>query len=93
MKVNTSPFSLHFFICTNHREGKACCAEKGAVELHQKLKERLSDVRGKVRVNASGCLGFCEKGITAVLYPEGKYLTHLQSNDIDDLEVFLREKL
>lgn len=93
MKMTASPFSLHFFICTNHREGKACCAEKGAVELRQKLKERLSDVRGKVRVNASGCLGFCEKGITAMLYPEGKCFTHLQPDDINDLELLLREKL
>jgi hypothetical protein len=31
----------------------------------------------RVRVNASGCLGRCEEGIAAVLYPQSEWFTEL----------------
>jgi (2Fe-2S) ferredoxin len=40
---------------------------------------------GQVRVNASGCLGRCKKGIAAVLYPEGKWFENLKSTDTETL--------
>ena len=40
------------------------------------------------RINASGCLGHCQEGITAVLYPEGKWFTGLKE---DDAETLLKE--
>ena len=33
-----------------------------------------------------GCLGHCEQGITAVLYPEGRWFTHLTTESQTELE-------
>ena len=46
-----------------------------------------------VRINNSGCLGHCEEGITAVLYPQGKWLTHLSENSLQDLEKLITQTL
>ncbi|MEW6056294.1 MAG: (2Fe-2S) ferredoxin domain-containing protein [Bdellovibrionota bacterium] len=80
----------HLFICTNKKEKGECCALKGSEALRDELKKRSKDPSrgwaGKVRVNASGCLGHCKEGITAVLYPEGKWFTHLTVDSADELE-------
>jgi (2Fe-2S) ferredoxin len=34
-----------------------------------------------VRVNAAGCLGQCEQGIAAVLYPKGEWFLNLMPGD------------
>ncbi|MCB0393675.1 MAG: (2Fe-2S) ferredoxin domain-containing protein [Bdellovibrionales bacterium] len=89
-----SEFKIHAFICTNKKEGKACCADKGGRELKDRLKEHFRnrpEFRGKLRVNASGCLGFCEKGINAVIYPKGEWHFHLKSGD-DQLLIDAIEK-
>ncbi len=71
----------HLFICTNHRDGKESCAEKGSVALREKVKKICQDSErswhGRVRVNTSGCLGRCSEGIVAVLYPQGEWMTGL----------------
>lgn len=87
----------HLFICVNEKEGKECCAAKGAAELRDKLKKISKDPNrkwlGRVRVNNSGCLGHCEEGITAVLYPQGKWFTHLDKDDADVLVDAVEEAL
>lgn len=85
----------HLFICTNERENGECCAQKGSVELRDRLK-KIAKERGwskKARVNASGCLGHCEEGITAVIYPQGRWFTQLTTNDCETLEKALAEIL
>jgi (2Fe-2S) ferredoxin len=37
----------------------------------------------EVRVNASGCLGHCERGISAVLYPQGEWFFDLTDSSTD----------
>ena len=75
----------HLFICTNKKERGASCAPRGAVELRDQLKKLCQNSEkgwhGRVRVNASGCLGRCEEGITAVLYPQGKWMTSLKNDE------------
>lgn len=73
----------HLFICTNKRDKGECCADKGSVELRDEVKRlaKKAGLKGRIRVNAAGCLGHCSEGITTVLYPEGKWLTQLTKDD------------
>ena len=75
-KGRTEPgYSRHVFICSHQRpEGssRGCCSEKNSLEVMQRLKQmvRQADL-GNVRIQKSGCLDFCENGISCVVYPEG----------------------
>jgi predicted metal-binding protein len=72
------PFDAHLFICTNSRppgpDGapRASCGAHQAEELRKRVKELASKAfKNKAfRVNSSGCLGACEKGIAAVCYSD-----------------------
>jgi predicted metal-binding protein len=88
--------SKHLFICTNTRENGESCGAKGAVELRDSVKKACKATNPfpnqKFRVNAAGCLGVCERGIAAVLYPEGNWLVDLESGDTNKVLEFLRER-
>lgn len=92
-------FKGHLFICTNNREGgKACCTGRGALELREAVKAACKAIPhkpGELRVNAAGCLGHCEEGITAVMYPEGRWFTGLKNDEEsrDKLAAAMKESL
>ena len=89
MESKRTPYDLHVLICTNRREGRASCGESGGDELKNNTKRlcresaKLAGV--KVRVNTSGCLGLCEEGIVAMVYPTGQCFSHLQEGDAETL--------
>ncbi|MBY0544341.1 MAG: (2Fe-2S) ferredoxin domain-containing protein [Gammaproteobacteria bacterium] len=88
-------YEKHIFICTNQRpDGKACCANHDAAtachQLKMATKLRGIDGPGKIRVSQSGCLGRCELGPVAVVYPAGHWYTY---NSLDDLDEILEEDL
>ena len=91
-------FKAHLFVCTNDRgpNGKRpSCAHRGAQELRDKVKAACHS-RGfgkEVRVNSSGCLDQCEQGISAVLYPSGRWFFNLESGDADQLVAAVEEEL
>lgn len=73
----------HVFVCTNEKKGESC-GEKGGAKLRSRVKDLSKEHpewKGQVRINSSGCLGRCEEGIVAVVYPQGKWLTGLESKD------------
>lgn len=88
-------YECHVFVCTNKRDGgRESCADKGANELRDQLKKWAKEKYGrKVRINASGCLDFCEKGIVSVIYPQGEWLMNLTTQSLDDLKAAISEKL
>ncbi len=50
------------------------------------VKEQCKEKFGKdVRVNSSGCLGYCERGIAAVIYPAGEWIFDLTKKDDEAL--------
>jgi (2Fe-2S) ferredoxin len=50
--------------------------------MRRRLKDTCFKKYGKdVRINASGCLGYCERGIAAVVYPSGQWLLDLTNQD------------
>jgi (2Fe-2S) ferredoxin len=89
-------YKKHLFICTNgNPDDPKKCASKGALELHAQVKEMAcQDFNPKeVRINRSGCLGYCEKGITAVLYPDSRWFYELTPKSESLLLKTLRESL
>ncbi len=88
-------FNKHLFICTNTRDNGESCGAKGAAELRDSVKKACKAANPfpdqKFRVNAAGCLGICERGIAAVLYPDGKWLVDLQSGDTQTVLEFLAQ--
>lgn len=79
------------FICTNSPEKQGKCGIKNSEEMRRRLKEICKNEFGKdVRVNSSGCLGYCEKGIAAVIYPAGKWHFDLTATDEQKLLTDIR---
>lgn len=86
--MSDSNLKAHLFVCTNQKPNGECCGAKGGAELRAKVKDlskKHPEWKGQVRINASGCLGKCEEGIVAVLYPQSQWFTSLNSNDEDVL--------
>jgi len=86
-------YKAHLFICVNgqpNEEGK--CASKGAEELHRKVKDLCKNepFNPDVRINKSGCLGYCSRGISTVMYPQGVW--NLQKTKDSEKELFEQVK-
>lgn len=83
------PLKAHLFICTNQRDSsRASCGPAGGCTIRDELKRRLKE-RGlgqEARVNQSGCLGRCEEGPVAVLYPEGRWFLRIGATGSETLE-------
>lgn len=70
-------------VCTNLREdGRECCAMKGSVEIHKKLKEAMKAVDLTVRVSKSGCLDRCSDGVTVTIQPDDVWYGGVTEADI-----------
>jgi predicted metal-binding protein len=96
----TNPnYKCHLFICTNTKEKGSSCGPKSSVQLRLDLKKRMEekypDKKHLFRINASGCLSLCEKGINCVSYPSGKWLNGLSysESDLDKLEAFVLSEI
>lgn len=83
-------YQRHLFFCTNCREdGSNCCANHGAVQMrqHAKARSKALGIAGPdgVRVNIAGCLGRCDEGPVAVVYPDGVWYTYVDQDDVDEI--------
>ena len=83
-------FTHHVFVCTNERPSghpRGCCHAKNSEELLKALKLEAAQLGlGKsVRVQRSGCLDFCEKGATLVVYPEGTWYGGVELKDVKEI--------
>ncbi|MBI5794380.1 (2Fe-2S) ferredoxin domain-containing protein [Candidatus Uhrbacteria bacterium] len=80
------PFRKIVLVCVNERtDGRECCAQKGALDLHHKLKMAVAAVDPSVRVSKSGCLDHCSTGITVVIQPDNIWLARVSEQDIPEL--------
>ena len=89
-------YKAHLFICVNgqeNEEGK--CASKGAADLHKKVKElcKNSPFNPDVRVNRSGCLGYCARGIATVLYPQNTWKLQMTKDSEQELFAAIKSSL
>lgn len=73
----TLPYEHHLFVCTNRRpdgHARGSCAARGSEALRDALKQQVkeSGLTG-IRINASGCLDFCERGPVVCDYPRNHW--------------------
>lgn len=88
------PLDAHLFICTNVKDGVECCGAKGSAALRDAVKDIARGKWGaRLRVNAAGCLGRCEDGIAAVLYPQNVWKMGLAPDSAPELIKLLEETL
>ena len=90
-KGRKSPgFSRHVFICGNQRDvghPRECCANKDSLNVIKRMKVMAKEAGlTDVRVQKSGCLDFCEMGISCVVYPEGIWYS-ITNPETDILEI------
>jgi (2Fe-2S) ferredoxin/ferredoxin len=81
----TAPFERHVFVCTT---GEYCPVLDGdGSEIHKAFKEQaaMAGLKGRVRVNKSGCLDQCGHGPNVVVYPEGVWYSHLTLDDVPEI--------
>ena len=79
-------YKTHIFICTNIKETGKCCgneaiAKETLSQLKSYVKENNLGGENGVRISQSGCLGRCDEGPCAVIYPQGKWL-NLNKDDV-----------
>lgn len=97
--MSNPQYKCHLFICTQNKESGSFCGAKSAAILRSELKKRLEEkfphLKSFFRVNASGCLSQCKKGIAAVSYPQGQWFTELNysESELERLENFVLEEL
>ena len=89
---NRTSIKKHVFIWTQCMNEKHCDNPNYATELRAELKTRAKSefAKNDVRINASGCLGVCDEGIHAVIYPEGKWFKKLSKEAINDVINYLK---
>lgn len=80
----------HVFVCINSRpqgHPRGCCQVKGGGAIRELLKKRIaeSELRGRVRVTATQCLGQCEHGVSVVVYPEGVWYGFVRAEDVEEI--------
>ena len=66
---------------------RGCCAAKDSpavLEAFRREIERLG-LKGRVRVNKSGCLDQCANGPTVVIYPEGTWYGRVSAGDAAEI--------
>ena len=93
MRIENGKYDLHILVCTNTKEKGQSCGPKGGQEIVDALKEWTksgnSGLKGKVRVNKSGCLGKCESGIACVAYPKASWVLEASPSDIPAIEQWI----
>ena len=97
MESNDIPFEKIIFVCTNRREAgeRVCCAGSGGCELRDKLKDmaKARQLKGRVRVSASGCMDRCEDGPNIMIFPDNVWLSHVRDGDLDKILAAVEESL
>src|SRR5262249_34045945 len=79
-------FERHVFVCTG---GDWCATIDGdGLGVHATLKKLVKDeptLKGRVRVNQSGCLDQCGYGPLLVVYPENVWYWGVQLEDVEEI--------
>jgi (2Fe-2S) ferredoxin len=81
-------FEKHVFICSNDKESpKKCCGSAHGIDLVNAFKKQWesSGSDQKIRIQRAGCLDFCGKGPTLVVYPEGVFYGNVQLEDVKEI--------
>lgn len=79
-------FEKHVFVCT---DGDSCAGVDGdAWGIHGKLKKAVArdpSLKGRIRINKSGCLDQCGFGPMIVIYPDNVWYWAVEPDDVDEI--------
>ena len=77
-------YDKHIFVCCY---GSWCSRDGDTGAIVQRLKAAVAAARlkGKVRINKSGCFSQCGHGPMVVVYPAGRWYAGVSPSDADDL--------
>jgi len=80
----------HVFICRRHRNpdgGRPSCEANNAEAVYESLYPELEsrNLLDIVQLTITHCLGQCDHGPIAVIYPEGVWYGHLKPEDAVEL--------
>ena len=83
-------YDKHVFVCINQRAKDAArksCGEAHGLELIDALKKEITarGIKGKLRIQKSGCLDICDFGPTLVIYPQGTFYVGVSVTDVPEL--------
>ncbi len=83
-------FEKHIFVCENIRDeshSKQSCGRSGGIEIRNKFRSRIRELglAHKIRANSAGCLGACNQGPVAVIYPEGRWYGNIKIDDVEEI--------
>jgi (2Fe-2S) ferredoxin len=83
-------YNRHIFFCNNQRQnGKMCCAQLNAKKMYRYAKDNCRAQsqlgEGKIGISESRCLGRCERGPVAVVYPDNVWYQYIDEADIDEI--------
>jgi (2Fe-2S) ferredoxin len=84
-EVTDTIWEKHVFVCTS---GKYCAEIDGnGLGVHAALKRQVAvaGLRGRVRVNQSGCLDQCGFGPLVVVYPETVWYAGVRPEDAEEI--------
>ena len=74
---------------TSGRPGTRAAAapRRDRAAIRERLKALVKErgLAGRVRVNAAGCLDFCETGVSIVVYPENVWYGHVTLADVEEI--------
>src|SRR3989338_940453 len=93
METKRSPYLKHITVCTHEREaGKSCCAHRDGEKILEKLKAYVQEhgLKGKARVNRSGCMDFCEQGANVMVAPDHRWYSGVT---VESAEQIIEEHL
>ncbi len=85
----------HLFICNRKKDGKNCCANRGSEKLRDSIKKwiKKEKLHKDLKVSFTSCLGYCDTGIAACLYPQNQWFDKIDLSDEEDLKKKLLKAL
>lgn len=80
----------HILVCTHERapgDPRGSCSERGGKRVLDALRGELfsEELLDTTKATATGCLGYCAQGVTAVVYPDMTWYQHVQPEDATDI--------
>ena len=81
----TRPFRAHVLVCTQEKPDRTpCCASVRGKQILEAFQAEVgrAGLGGDVLVTSCGCLGLCERGPNVVVYPQGRWYTHVEPGEV-----------
>lgn len=78
-----SPYARHVFVCTG-KDREDGCAGRGGEEIATTFAQEIdrAGLKKAVAVTRCDCLGICQRGPSAVIFPEGHWYTGLRLGEV-----------